>query len=99
MSNSTKTRDRFTGTVVDWNTNGYYDLYYTEPSRDTNCAANESCSKNPHYAGKCLSIFYEGHFICNSVKKIAYDRECEKLQISKQPSGLCLNLQSDVHIS
>jgi hypothetical protein len=58
MSNSTKTLDRFIGTVVDWNSGGYYDHFYADPSHHTNCAADESCSKNPHYAGKCLSIFY-----------------------------------------
>jgi hypothetical protein len=58
MSNSTKTLDRFIGTVKDWNTGGYSDHYYDNPIHHTNCAADEGCSKNPHYAGKCLSIFY-----------------------------------------
>jgi hypothetical protein len=66
ISDSTRTRDRFSGTYVDWNTKGYHDIYYSEPSRDTDCAANERCSKSPHYAGKCLSIFYDRHFICTS---------------------------------
>jgi hypothetical protein len=56
MSNSTQTRDRYVGTLVDWNKSGYIDIYYPDPSRDTNCSANKSSTKNPSYASKLLSI-------------------------------------------
>jgi hypothetical protein len=58
MSNSTHTRDRLVGTVVDWNTKGYYDVYYPEPSCEANCSVTESFTKTPDYASKCLGISY-----------------------------------------
>jgi hypothetical protein len=45
------------GTVVDWNTNGYFDFYYTEPSIET-CPAGETCANITHYTSKYLRIFY-----------------------------------------
>jgi hypothetical protein len=57
MYNSTQTRHRISGTV-DWNSDGYVDIYYPEPSPDAKCAANGTCIKKPSYASKCLSIFY-----------------------------------------
>ncbi|PNF32305.1 hypothetical protein B7P43_G16242 [Cryptotermes secundus] len=47
---STRTRDRLVGTVVDWNTKGYYDVYYAEPSCVANCSVTESFTRTPDYA-------------------------------------------------
>jgi hypothetical protein len=58
MSKSTQARYRFSGTIVDWNTNGYYDINYAEPSSDTNCSADETCTTNPDFGSKCLNIFH-----------------------------------------
>jgi hypothetical protein len=41
---------------VDWNTSGYVDVYFSDPSCDTNCSASVSSIKNPSYASKLLSI-------------------------------------------
>jgi hypothetical protein len=62
MSNSTQARHRFNGSVVDWNNNGYYDIHYSEPSRDTNGSASESCSTNQDFASNGLNIFHMWNF-------------------------------------
>jgi hypothetical protein len=55
-SNSTQTKHRFVGTAADWNFNGYVHLKYQQPRGKTKCSANESCTINPGYESKCLSI-------------------------------------------
>lgn len=57
MSNSTQTRHRLNG-AINWNSNGFEDIYYLEPNPDTNSASNKSSIKRPSHASKCLSISY-----------------------------------------
>lgn len=77
---STRTRDRLVGTVVDWNTKGYYDVYYAEPSCVANCSVTESFTRTPDYAriwsGRyhVLSVDHNRYVIfkycCSTVNKL-----------------------------
>jgi hypothetical protein len=49
---STHKRVQLSGTVVDWSTNGYYDVYYPDPSSDAHCSADDICSNNTSHASE-----------------------------------------------
>jgi hypothetical protein len=59
MSDRTQKSFKFSGTVVDWNTNGYYDVYFPEPSNHTKGAAHGHDMKNPNFPGECPRIVHD----------------------------------------
>jgi hypothetical protein len=69
ISNSTQAYDTLVGAVVDWNTNGFFDIIFPNPSSATKCPADTSCAKNPYYASKFQIHFNMSAFAIRFIRK------------------------------